>query len=644
MTARDINFKVNLSDGFSKKLDAIIGKMGQLPGKLQGVNQKLEGDAKTAAAKLIAIEDKRERDRIRLQRNSIALEERMEKQRAALMEQNSRNSLQQTKSRAAAQERMERQAAIVESQLVLDKFERRIAMERVKHAHILTDLKRANQSREFEDRRHAAVISRIQMDQGNFANTPFQKMLGNFNKLNQGLSKVAPSINIAQSSVVNLSGSMSLAAGASNALGGALSGLALGPVGLAVTAVAGLSAGINLLIGRAEAAAALKEKFGSQGMKDPAQVQQLLNAMEKFEAARGKRGAGAVNASKEVKALTGESAEDMSARGMTASVLRGQLDALNKIKENKRVNNDDAKRLDKEVSDARIALVQDETKRQLAAENARHQLEKNALAGHKENLAKEELNHALRVQKIQADAAETARKEKEKQEEEDRAFEESAASNAAKREEAFAKSESERREKVKQDKQRSNEDRIKSEKIFATRQKEIDEARQAAAFQTAANLLSAGQMLFSQTRKNAGLLKTLAIGEIGVNTGRSFMQALATPPGPPATVPLALSIGALGLAQAAKVSQQRFARGTNFAPGGMALVGEEGPELMFVPRGSQVKTAQETRQIMNSSFSPTIIINVSGSADPNRIADTVDDRLRGLAKDMKVIRERNITA
>jgi hypothetical protein len=32
----------------------------------------------------------------------------------------------------------------------------------------------------------------------------------------------------------------------------------------------------------------------------------------------------------------------------------------------------------------------------------------------------------------------------------------------------------------------------------------------------------------------------------------------------------------------------RFAKGTSFAPGGMALVGEEGPELVNLPRGSQV--------------------------------------------------------
>jgi len=41
-----------------------------------------------------------------------------------------------------------------------------------------------------------------------------------------------------------------------------------------------------------------------------------------------------------------------------------------------------------------------------------------------------------------------------------------------------------------------------------------------------------------------------------------------------------------------------FANGTSNAPGGVALVGERGPELVNLPRGSQVKTAGETRRMM----------------------------------------------
>jgi len=41
-----------------------------------------------------------------------------------------------------------------------------------------------------------------------------------------------------------------------------------------------------------------------------------------------------------------------------------------------------------------------------------------------------------------------------------------------------------------------------------------------------------------------------------------------------------------------------FANGTPSAPGGMALVGERGPELVNLPRGSQVKTNAQTMTMM----------------------------------------------
>jgi len=45
-----------------------------------------------------------------------------------------------------------------------------------------------------------------------------------------------------------------------------------------------------------------------------------------------------------------------------------------------------------------------------------------------------------------------------------------------------------------------------------------------------------------------------------------------------------------------------FAGGTNYAPGGLAIVGEKGPELVNLPRGSKVFTNQETVQMMQPSM------------------------------------------
>jgi hypothetical protein len=47
----------------------------------------------------------------------------------------------------------------------------------------------------------------------------------------------------------------------------------------------------------------------------------------------------------------------------------------------------------------------------------------------------------------------------------------------------------------------------------------------------------------------------------------------------------------------------RHARGTSSAPGGLALVGEEGPELVAMPRGAQVFPAGQTAAMLNGTGS-----------------------------------------
>lgn len=62
------------------------------------------------------------------------------------------------------------------------------------------------------------------------------------------------------------------------------------------------------------------------------------------------------------------------------------------------------------------------------------------------------------------------------------------------------------------------------------------------------------------------------------------------------------AIGAIGV--------KGFARGTNNAPGGMALVGEQGPELINLPRGSQVFPTPKTNQMLSGMGGGNM--NVSG--------------------------------
>ena len=51
-----------------------------------------------------------------------------------------------------------------------------------------------------------------------------------------------------------------------------------------------------------------------------------------------------------------------------------------------------------------------------------------------------------------------------------------------------------------------------------------------------------------------------------------------------------------------KTNIPKHARGTSFAPGGITLVGEEGPELIKLPRGTQVFNNEKTNSILNNYY------------------------------------------
>jgi TP901 family phage tail tape measure protein len=71
----------------------------------------------------------------------------------------------------------------------------------------------------------------------------------------------------------------------------------------------------------------------------------------------------------------------------------------------------------------------------------------------------------------------------------------------------------------------------------------------------------------------------------------------------------------LGSSHGATITIQAHAAGTDFAPGGLSLVGEEGPELINLPRGSKVLPTNKTQAILNggsggnTNNSKNIVIN-----------------------------------
>lgn len=97
-------------------------------------------------------------------------------------------------------------------------------------------------------------------------------------------------------------------------------------------------------------------------------------------------------------------------------------------------------------------------------------------------------------------------------------------------------------------------------------------------------------------------IKNINWGAVLTGIGRGVGNAVI------ALIEGALNGAMAGIPGAPKVRIPRFAAGTSFAPGGLALVGERGPELVSLPRGSRVTPADETRDLLGRS-SQGVVIN-----------------------------------
>ena len=85
----------------------------------------------------------------------------------------------------------------------------------------------------------------------------------------------------------------------------------------------------------------------------------------------------------------------------------------------------------------------------------------------------------------------------------------------------------------------------------------------------------------------------------------------------------AIAIGAaIGLGVMAMAN--KFASGTENFKGGFALVGEQGPELVNLPRGSNVYRAGETASIINNSRSSNSSMGINVTITGNHIGNDMD--------------------
>jgi hypothetical protein len=120
----------------------------------------------------------------------------------------------------------------------------------------------------------------------------------------------------------------------------------------------------------------------------------------------------------------------------------------------------------------------------------------------------------------------------------------------------------------------------------------------AAAINGTANFGDIFQSIFNAL---GGVVATLgeqiiAIGAAALVAQAAISQALANPF---LVIAAGVALVALGSLIKSATTQNRFAVGTRNAPGGMALVGERGPELINLPRGSQVVPAAQTSNMLD---------------------------------------------
>ena len=149
---------------------------------------------------------------------------------------------------------------------------------------------------------------------------------------------------------------------------------------------------------------------------------------------------------------------------------------------------------------------------------------------------------------------------------------------------------------------RNAEERAEIEEKFFQEQQELEEER---------------AMLKT---KQAKLDKASALASAIVNTAQGVSSALALGP---FGIPLAILIGALGAAQIGVIASQpipQFSEGTDSSPEGLAVVNEEGGELMekngkfsmvkskgaaltYLQKGTKIHTAKETQDLLTSGLS-----------------------------------------
>lgn len=81
--------------------------------------------------------------------------------------------------------------------------------------------------------------------------------------------------------------------------------------------------------------------------------------------------------------------------------------------------------------------------------------------------------------------------------------------------------------------------------------------------------------------------------------------------------------------------RRRYAHGTNYHPGGLAWVGEQGPELIDLPKGTKVHSNQKSMNMMKNKIEHTGTIKVVGVNNNDEFVGVVDMVMEQLRREVR---------
>ena len=629
--AKDLQLTAVLVDKISPAIAKMVAEIENAGAKMAKADQQRLARADQNGRAQVDTVDKWEKQKIQLQINSARLADKQERDRARDQLRTLNQLGAQSKTHSEVTLKTERLAALEMAKLTTDRFDRMLQVQRVKHLQILQDLKGNLAAQAAEVQRFQAISQRIDMDRGNFSNTPFQKMLKNFDQLNNKLGATGPALGV-------VAGSFGNAGAATGAFGSALSLLSLGPMGIAIAGLGGLAAAIKLVIGQQEESVKRMQALPKE-FQDPAKVQELLKIRERYEAGvrRGARTtltADAQAAAREFKERTGREVTDQAA--ISTKVLQSQLTALNKIKDYKAQHSEDVISIQRQTAEVSISTMEDEFERARAMEQARYEEDLQKFkTGSKEREAAEKLHLAqLRRIKIEeALATEFAEAELQANLSADR---EARRAEIANKVNAYE-------EKMKQEgfqaKEQEFREDVNRRQRDAAHTKAMELMKQDLKRQTVLSALHGISAMLGRGKAAFLFDKGVAAAEVALNTAVNITKY-------PLLMPYYLALGATQEAViAATAIKGGYQHGTDWSPGGRFRVGERGPEEVTLPKGSKVTPAGQGGGGM--VIHAPINIVISGTATPSAIRETDDmlqGRLKGLAKDIKEIEYRGIRA